>query len=98
MPAEKIAITLDRNLVKEIDRNVKGRPFNNRSREIEEAMRDKLERHGRGRLLTEARKLDPREERALAEEGIAVRRPRGPSTERRGLLGRSPSRKRAGAG
>src|SRR3972149_3250141 len=93
MPAEKIAITLDRNLVKEIDRNVKSGLFKNRSRAIEEAMRDKLERHRRGRLLTEARKLDPKEERALAEEG-----PRGASTERRGLLGRSQSRKRAGAG
>jgi len=34
-------------------------------------MRDKLERHRRGRLLSEARKLDPKEERALAEEGMA---------------------------
>ena len=37
MPAEKIAITLDRNLVKEIDRNVKSGLFKNRSRAIEEA-------------------------------------------------------------
>jgi len=31
VPAEKIAITLDRNLVKEIDRNVKSGLFKNRS-------------------------------------------------------------------
>ena len=71
MPAEKIAITLDRDLVKEIDRNVKSGLFKNRSRAIEEAVREKLERHRRGRLLTEARKLDPEEEHALAEEGMA---------------------------
>jgi Arc/MetJ-type ribon-helix-helix transcriptional regulator len=71
MPAEKIAITLDRNLVKEIDRSVKSGLFKNRSRAIEEAVREKLERHRRGRLLTEARKLDPKEEHALAEEGMA---------------------------
>ena len=74
MPAEKIAITLDRDLVKEIDRNVKSGLFKNRSRAIEEAVREKLERHRRGRLLTEARKLDPKEEHALAEEGMATRR------------------------
>ncbi len=32
--------------------------------------REKLERHRRRRLLTEAKKLDPKEERALAEEGM----------------------------
>ena len=33
-------------------------------------MREKLERHRRRRLLIEAKKLNPREERALAEEGM----------------------------
>ncbi len=70
MPTGKIAITLDRDLLKEIDRGVKSGLFKNRSRAIEEAVREKLEHHRRRRLLTEARKLNPKEERALAEEGI----------------------------
>ena len=37
MPVAKIAITLDRELVKEIDRGVKSGLFRNRSRAIEEA-------------------------------------------------------------
>ena len=70
MPAEMVAITLDRELLKEIDRGVKSGVFKNRSRAIEEAVREKLERHRKRRLLTEAKKLNVREERALADEGI----------------------------
>jgi len=69
MPAEKIAITLDRELVKEIDRGVKSGLYRNRSRAIEEAVRERLDRHRRRRLSIEAKKLDQREEQALAEEG-----------------------------
>ncbi|HEX7787688.1 MAG TPA: ribbon-helix-helix domain-containing protein [Methylomirabilota bacterium] len=72
MPAEKIAITLDRDLVKEIDRGVKSGLYRNRSRAIEEAVREKLERYRRSRLTVEARKLDRKEEQALAEEGMTV--------------------------
>jgi len=71
MPAEKIAITLDRELVKEIDRGVKSGLYRNRSRAIEEAVREKLDRHRRRRLSIEAKKLDRAEEQAVAEEGMA---------------------------
>ena len=70
MPVDKIAITLDRELVKEIDRGVKSGLYRNRSRAIEEAVREKLDRHRRQRLSVEAKKLDRKEERALAEEGM----------------------------
>ncbi len=70
MPAEKIAITMDRELLKEIDRGVRSGLFKNRSRAIEEAVKEKLERHGKRRLLLEVKKLNPEEERALAEEGM----------------------------
>jgi len=70
MPAEKVAITLDRDLLKEIDRGVKSGLFKNRSRAIEEAVREKLEHHRKRRLLIEVKKLNPKEERALAEEGM----------------------------
>jgi len=70
MPAEKVAITLDRDLLKEIDRGVKSGLFKNRSRAIEAAVREKLEHHRKRRLLIEVKKLNPKEERALAEEGM----------------------------
>ena len=72
MPAEKIAITLDRELVREIDRGVKSGLYRNRSRAIEEAVREKLERHQRRRLFLEAKKLDRKEELSMAEEGMAA--------------------------
>jgi len=70
MPTEKIAITLDRDLLKEIDRGVKSGQFKNRSRAIEEAVREQIERRRKRRLLIEAKKLNPKEERALAEEAM----------------------------
>jgi Arc/MetJ-type ribon-helix-helix transcriptional regulator len=70
MPAEKIAITLNRDLVREIDRGVRAGVYRNRSRAIEEAVREKLDRHRRRRLSAEAKKLDRKEEQALAEEGM----------------------------
>ena len=41
-----------------------------RSRAIEEAVREKLDRHQRRRLSAEAKKLSRKEERGLAEEGM----------------------------
>lgn len=46
------------------------RRFPNRSQAIEEALADKLARRSRARLAREAAKLDPREEKALAKEGM----------------------------
>jgi metal-responsive CopG/Arc/MetJ family transcriptional regulator len=78
MPADKIAITLDQDLVKEIDRGVKAGLYRNRSRAIEEAVREKLDRQRRSRLSVEARKLDRKEERGLAEEGMTGEETRWP--------------------
>jgi metal-responsive CopG/Arc/MetJ family transcriptional regulator len=72
MPARKIAITLDGKLLRELDELVARRAFANRSKGIQEAVRDKIERLKKTRLAREAAKLDPREERALAEEAIGA--------------------------
>jgi metal-responsive CopG/Arc/MetJ family transcriptional regulator len=69
MPVDKITITLDRRLIKEIDRRVKSGLYRSRSRAIEEAVRGKLDRNRRQRLSSEAKKLDRREEHDLAEKG-----------------------------
>ena len=52
--------------------------FPNRSRAVQEAVSDKLERLQRSRLARELRKLDPAFEKALAEEGLAQDRKEWP--------------------
>lgn len=71
MSAAKVAITIKEELLERIDRLVEQRRFPNRSRAIQEAVRDKLERLDRGRLARECAKLDPPFERKMADEGLA---------------------------
>jgi metal-responsive CopG/Arc/MetJ family transcriptional regulator len=71
MAKSKIAITLDDEIVVRIDTLVRQRTYPNRSRAIEDAVRDKLTRLDRSRLATELSKLDPLFERSLAEEGLS---------------------------
>jgi metal-responsive CopG/Arc/MetJ family transcriptional regulator len=70
MNREKIAVTLERDLLTRLDRLVKERRFANRSRAVQEALREKLDRLDRGRLARECAKLDPAEEKELADEGL----------------------------
>ena len=71
MPKSKIAITLDENTVATLDRLIESRVFPSRSKAIEDALREKLERFKKTRLATECAKLDPVIEKALAEDGLA---------------------------
>jgi hypothetical protein len=49
---------------------VAARQFTSRSRAVQDAVREKLDRLDRPRLARECDKLDPRFERQLAEQGI----------------------------
>lgn len=71
MPKTKVAITVDSQLLDRVDELVARREFRNRSQAIESAITDKLTRVRRTRLARECAKLDPAEEKALAEEGLA---------------------------
>ena len=71
MRSAKIAVTIDQDLLLRLDRLVKERRFPNRSRAVQEALRDKLERLERSRLARECAKLDPAFEQHLAEEGLS---------------------------
>ena len=71
MPKTKIAITLDRRTVSRVDGLVKEHVFPNRSQAIQRALDEKLERLEHSRLARECAKLDPEQEKALAEEGMA---------------------------
>jgi Arc/MetJ-type ribon-helix-helix transcriptional regulator len=68
----KVAVTLDSELVDRVDRLVKARRFPNRSQAIEMALAEKLDRLEQGRLARECAKLNPKQERALADEGLAL--------------------------
>lgn len=71
MPKTKVAVTLDADVVGRVDALVVRRRFRNRSQAIETAIVEKLERLARTRLARECAKLDPKEEKALADEGLA---------------------------
>lgn len=71
MAAAKVAISLDERMLARLDRLVRQQVFPNRSKAIEEAVKEKLERLDRSRLARECAKLDPAFEKALAEEGLS---------------------------
>ncbi len=70
MNKAKIAITIDSDLLQNIDRLVREGMFKHRSGAIEDAVRDRLSRIERRRLARECAKLDPEFERRLAEESM----------------------------
>ena len=70
MNIAKIAITLDKETVKQLDHLIRNQTFRNRSQAIQQAVSEKLERLDRSRLARECAKLDPVSEQSLAEEGF----------------------------
>ncbi len=72
MATEKIAISLNEGTVKRLDRLVKNRIFPSRSKVIQDAVEEKLKKLEKGRLDRECAKLDPKFEKALAEEGLSA--------------------------
>ena len=70
MAASKIAVTVDEKVLAEVERWVREGRYPNRSRAVQAALEEKLRRDRRKRLSEEAGKLDPEEERLLAEESI----------------------------
>lgn len=70
MPKSKIAVTLETSLLDEVDALVRQHRFPNRSQAIEAAVAGELARLRRTRLAEACARLDPAEERALAEEGL----------------------------
>lgn len=71
MGAAKVAITLDEQLLRIVDRWVKQGRYPNRSQAIQAAIREKMERWKRTRLAEELAKLDVRAERSLADERLS---------------------------
>ena len=71
MPTTKVAITVDQQLLRLVDRWVIQGRYPSRSQAIQAAVREKIERWNHTRLADEVAKLNPKEERAMAEEAFA---------------------------
>jgi len=78
MPKAKIAISLSEQTLERLDLLVREKIFPNRSRAIEAALAEKIDRLDRVRLASECGKLDPAEEKELAEEGFSEELSRWP--------------------
>ena len=70
MATNKVAITIDSDLLSKVDLLVSQRVFPNRSKAIQDALTDKLTLLRQNRLASECAKLDRQVEQNLAEEGI----------------------------
>ena len=70
MSSRKIAITLNAEILSAVDALVNRRIFPSRSRAIQVAVKEKLDRLSHSQLARECSKLDPEQEQALAEEGL----------------------------
>jgi metal-responsive CopG/Arc/MetJ family transcriptional regulator len=71
MSTTKVAITIDEKTLIRLDKMVAERKFPSRSRAIQDAVKEKLNRMERHRLARECGKLDVEFERGMAEEGMA---------------------------
>ena len=71
MSTAKIAISIEEDVLGKLDRLVSSKVFPNRSKAIQEAIKEKLSRVNRSRLARECAKLDPSFEKAIAEEGFS---------------------------
>ncbi len=67
---QKVAVTLEKRTVGDLDRWVREGKYPNRSRALQAAVNLLAERERRTRLARELSKLDRQEERQMAEEGI----------------------------
>lgn len=79
MGSAKVAITMDEEMLSQVDRWVTEGRYPNRSQAIQAAVREKLDRARRRRLAEEAAKLDRIEERERAEEGFAAESEKWPA-------------------
>jgi Arc/MetJ-type ribon-helix-helix transcriptional regulator len=70
VPKTKVTLTLDAELLERVDELVAKQRFRNRSQAVEAALADKVHRLARTRLARESAKLNPKEEKRLADEGL----------------------------
>lgn len=72
MRVAKIAVSLDSELVRELDVLVREHKFTSRSQAIQKAVMDSLARRRRTRLARECAKLDKRAEQKMADDYLGL--------------------------
>lgn len=69
MSVAKVTVSIESDVLKQLDRLVKERVFSNRSQAVQAAVGEKLARLNKTRLARACEMLDPIEEKRLAELG-----------------------------
>lgn len=70
MNTAKVTISINQNLLAQVDELVKTQVFSSRSQVIQEALEVKLNEFKRQHFDLECQKLDVKEEQSLADEGL----------------------------
>lgn len=71
MPKQKVAVTMEKDLIVKLDRMVSEGKYPSRSSAVEEAVIARMIKVEKSRLAEESAKLDPAYEQALADEGLS---------------------------
>jgi metal-responsive CopG/Arc/MetJ family transcriptional regulator len=70
MPKQKVAVTIEKDLIIKLDRLVSEGKYPSRSSAVEDAVIERMIKVEKSRLAEESAKLDPAYEQALADEGL----------------------------
>jgi metal-responsive CopG/Arc/MetJ family transcriptional regulator len=70
MATAKFAISMDKDLLVQLDRLVKDRRFSSRSQAVQAAVQEKLKELKQDRLARECEKLDSRDEQRFADADL----------------------------
>ena len=71
MPKQKVAVTIEKDLIIKLDRLVSEGKYPSRSSAVEDAVIERMVKVEKTRLAEESAKLDPAYEQALADEGLS---------------------------
>jgi len=72
MSVAKVTVSIESDVLKQLDRLVTERVFSNRSQAVHTAVKEKLDRLNKSRLARACEFLDREEERAFAEIGVSA--------------------------
>lgn len=72
MSMSKVAISIEKATLEQLDELVKSNAFPSRSKAIQVAVTEKLDRLKKTRLAEQCAKLDPATEQAMAEEALGT--------------------------
>ncbi len=71
MSVAKVTVSIESDVLKQLDRLVSERVFPNRSQAVDTAVKEKIARLNKTRLIRACEMLDPAEEQAFAEIGVS---------------------------